>query len=208
MTNKRVLLGLTGLGVLGLAAIVGAILSWTWLIVVGLVGMAAVIGVVVLNTNLLVRAGRSDIVKVRAAMTKAAAPEATPLDESLSPEANLLETVRLLQSQYVGRLDRAQSAFERAAATLTGHATAPDGATDPFGGLPRGSVVLLHQFNTTTLAQAKVALASGLEVQAVVSDSADREKLAAAGIAHAVTQVADTSAAPHPLTVVLPSLDS
>ena len=77
MTNKRVLLGLTGLGVLGLAAIVGAIMSWTWLIVVGLVGMAAVIGVVVLNTNLLVRAGRSDIVKVRAAMTKAAVPEAT-----------------------------------------------------------------------------------------------------------------------------------
>ena len=119
MTNKRVLLGLTGLGVLGLAAIVGAIMSWTWLIVVGLVGMAAVIGVVVLNTNLLVRAGRADIVKVRAAMTKAAVPDATPLDESLSPEANLLETVRLLQSQYVGRLDRAQSAFERAAATLT-----------------------------------------------------------------------------------------
>ena len=204
MTNKRVLLGLTGLGVLGLAAIVGAIMSWTWLIVVGLVGMAAVIGVVVLNTNLLVRAGRADIVKVRAAMTKAAVPDATPLDESLSPEANLLETVRLLQSQYVGRLDRAQSAFERAAATLTGHATAPDGATDPFAGLPRGSVVLLHELNATTLAQAKVAL----EVQAVVADSADREQLAAAGIAHAVTQVAGTSAAPHPLTVVLPSLDS
>lgn len=210
MTNKRVLAGMAALGVLGLLALIGALASWWWLVVAAMAGMIAVIGVVVLNTNLLMRAHRKEFDRFGRAggPVGATAVGAGSAGASRTSEADLAGTMRLLQAQYVGRLDRAQSTLEGAAATLTG--AAGGAATEdrsPFAGLPHGTTVLLHHIDVQTLEHARDALGHGFDVHAVVADSADRERLEAAGLGDSVTMVADASDAGHALTVVLPGLD-
>ncbi|HRW01005.1 MAG TPA: hypothetical protein P5314_04435 [Tetrasphaera sp.] len=201
MTNKRVLMGLAALGGLGALAFIGAIASWWWLAVAGLAAMLGVIGVVALNTNLLVRAQRSDAAKLRSAV--AGGPRSA--QGSAQPgEHDLTGTIRLLQAQYVGRLDRAQSSLERATADLEARIGTGAAHDDPYAALPHGSVVLLHRLDEKGVSAAKTALSHGLEVRAVVADSADRERLEAAGIGDAVTVVTDASDAPYALTVALP----
>lgn len=213
MTNKRVLAGMAALGGLGLLAFVGALASWWWLVVAGIAGMTGVIGVVALNTNLLIRAHRKEFDRFgRSAGPVNAAAGAGSAATSQTSAADIAGTMRLLQAQYVGRLDRAQSALERAAATLTGAAGAAGGpATEdrsPFAGLPHGATVLLHHIDAHTLAHARDALSRGFDVHAVVADSADRERLEAAGLGDSVTMVADAGDAGHALTVILPGLDT
>lgn len=201
MTSKRVLAGLAALGSLGLLGVIAAIQGWWCLVVITLVGMLGAIGVVALNTNLLLRALRKAYDRAGRTLAPAA-----PAVSSAAPATNLVDTtgaVRLLAAQYVGRLDRAQSALERAAARLE-ELSAPAGGDSPFARLPQGSTVLLHHLDEKTVAHAKAALAAGLSVHAVVADSADRERLEAAGISDAVTVVQDGGDISHPVTVVLP----
>ena len=204
MTSKRVLAGLAALGGLGLLSVLGAALSWWWLAVAALAGMLAVIGVVVLNTNLLLRAHRKAFDRA-GRVPGGPAVVATTAGPSTN-QADVTGTVRLLAAQYVGRLDRAQSALERAAARL-GEKTAGPADHGIFGHLPHGSTVLLHHLDEATLAHARAALAAGLQVRAVASDSADRERLERAGLGDAVTLVEDASDAAHPVSVILPGTE-
>lgn len=203
MTSKRVLAGLAALGGLGLLGVIAAALSWWWLVVATLAGMLAVIGVVVLNTNLLLRAHRKAFDRAGRSFGPGVAPAASP---AAGNQADVTGAVRLLAAQYVGRLDRAQSALERAAARLEGatsNPAAPSGDS-VFAQLPHGSTVLLHHLDDAALTQARAALAAGHQVHAVVIDSADRERLEKAGLGDSVTLVEDASDAGHPVTIVLP----
>lgn len=197
MTSKRVLPILAAFAGMGLVAFLAALPGWWWLVVLALAGMLGGIGVIVVNIYLLQRSQR-------AAVERRLAAANAPVQAATSSGADVAGTVRLLQAQYVARLDRAQSALERAAALLEREGADGD---SPFARLPHGSTVLLHHLDAATLAHARVALTAGHKVAAVVADSADRERLEASGLADAITVVADAGAARHPVTVVLPGTD-
>ncbi len=206
MTSTRVLGGLGALGVLGLLAFVGALLHWDWLIVLGLAGMLGLLGVVVLNTNTLVRSHRLAWDKsVRLGGGAAGPVLATGPVGAPASEKDLTGALRLLQAQYVGRLDRAQTTLERAAARLDGVAGATTGAppgdattagpADPIAALPDGSTLTLYAVTDGALDLAARAIARGLPVLVVDPDSADRERLSAAGLTDVMVVPADAPVA-------------
>lgn len=207
MRSKRVLAGIGVLGALGLIAFLAAVMEWWPLVALAFAGMIGMVGVIALNTNLLVRSHRKAFDKLGRvpARTAPAAVAATPAKGGGGSAADLTGTVRLLQAQYVARLDRAQSALERAASRL--EAGMPGDVDSPYARLPHGSTVVLHHLDDATLTQAKAALDAGHTVAVVVADSADRERLEASGLADAVTQVSDARDVLHPVTVVLPGTD-
>ncbi|MEI2775188.1 MAG: hypothetical protein V9G19_04305 [Tetrasphaera sp.] len=208
MTSKRVLAGLGAIGILGLLGFLGALLSWWWLVVLAVAGMLGVLGVIALNTNTLVRSHR--LAWDRTQRLGGGAAGASLITGPVSAPASqddLTGALRLLQAQYVGRLDRAQTTLDRAAARLdraTGAAAPTPPPADPIDALPAGAVLTLHAVTEASIERARRATARGLGVVVVDPDSADRERLELAGLAGAVRVVGAGEAPAGAVSVVLP----
>lgn len=208
MRSTRVLAGLGALGVLGLLGFLGAVFSWWWLVVLAVVGMLGVLGVIALNTNTLVRSHRQawDRTQRLGGAPAGAALVTAPVVAPAS-DTDLTGALRLLQAQYVGRLDRAQTTLERAAARLdgvTGAGAATPAPTDPIDALPAAAVLTVHAVTEASLEQARRAAARGLAVVVVDPDSADRERIEAAGLADTLRAVSPADAPLGAVSVVLP----
>lgn len=107
MRSRKLLVGLAALGLPALLTVVTAVLNHPWLPEVGLAVLLMMIGALLLDTN------------KRARSRYGARPLASP--QAAVPATNqedLLGVIRLLQAQYVGRLDRAQDSLELATAAL------------------------------------------------------------------------------------------
>lgn len=106
MKSRKFLLGLAGLALPALLTTITAVLGHPWLPQVGLAALLVLIGAIALDTN-----KRSRYRGSRPAPVAAKAVPATTNDD-------LMGTIRLLQAQYVGRLDRAQTSLEEATDAL------------------------------------------------------------------------------------------
>lgn len=125
MKSRKVLLGVTGIGVLTALSIIGTIAGLDALADVARTLLLAFVGLLVLDGTVAVRHTERQVRRVRTAVRKATAVptprEVTPPAETApatSPD-DLLGAIRLLQAQYVGRLDRAQATLEAAAEELS-----------------------------------------------------------------------------------------
>lgn len=128
MKSRKVILGLTGIAVLSALSVIGSVVGNDVLAEVARTLLLAAVGLLVLDGTVAVRHTERQLRRVRTAVRKAAAtpavpaaPEVAPAPETApatSPE-DLLGAIRLLQAQYVGRLDRAQATLEAAAEELS-----------------------------------------------------------------------------------------
>ena len=107
MRSRKFLLGLAVLALLAVLTVVGAVLEHPWLPTAGLAALLLLIGGIALDTNKRTRS--------RYGPRPVAAPASAA---STSTEEDLMGTIRLLQAQYVGRLDRAQDSLDLATAAL------------------------------------------------------------------------------------------
>ena len=106
MRSQRYLLAGAGVGgLLTLLALVGTLLQWWWLVV--LAGMALLTAVLLaaLDTDRRVRELRA-FVRAQVAAIDTTGGRAAPSQE------DVVGTVRALQAQYTGRLDRLQDTLE------------------------------------------------------------------------------------------------
>lgn len=117
MRSRKALLGLAALALPAILTVVAAALGHPWLPSAGLAALLLVIGVIALDTN---RRTRSRYAPRPVGTAAPAAPTTTNED--------LMGTIRLLQAQYVGRLDRAQDSLELATAALLAATEAQDRA--------------------------------------------------------------------------------
>lgn len=108
MKSRKFLLGLAVLTALALFTAITAVLEHPWLPTAGLAALTLLIGVIALDTNRRTRSRYG---------SRALAPQAAPAAPATTEE-DLLGTIRLLQAQYVGRLDRAQDSLELATSAL------------------------------------------------------------------------------------------
>lgn len=125
MKSRKVILGLTGIVVLSALSVIGSVIGHDVLAEVARTLLLAAVGLLVLDGTVAVRHTERQLRRVRTAVRKAAAApaarEVAPAPETApatSPE-DLLGAIRLLQAQYVGRLDRAQATLEAAAEELS-----------------------------------------------------------------------------------------
>lgn len=101
-THRRLILG-AGLGAaLSVAAVAGALLGWWWLVVLCAMVLLSAVLLVALDLHRRVR-------DVRVVLGTVAAPPPAP--PAPTPQ-DVVGTVRALQAQYTGRLDRLQDALE------------------------------------------------------------------------------------------------
>lgn len=107
MKARKFLLGLGVLAVPALFTVVTGALGHPWFPAAGLAALLLLIGAIALDTN---KRSRSRYGQRPIAAPAKAAPATT--------EEDLMGTIRLLQAQYVGRLDRAQDSLELATAAL------------------------------------------------------------------------------------------
>lgn len=107
MRSRKFLLGLGALTALALLAVVTAVLEHPWLPTASLAVLLMLVGATALDTN---KRTRSRYGSRPMAAPASSAPATT--------EEDLLGTIRLLQAQYVGRLDRAQDSLELATTAL------------------------------------------------------------------------------------------
>lgn len=128
MRSRKVLLGAAALAVLAIVAVVGVAVEQPVLAAAAALAMALAIGVLVLDAVTTLRRTERQLLKltklVRSADRAKPAPPTPGPGMSVGPvagEADLIGTIRLLQAQYVGRLDRAQATLEAAVDRL------PDG---------------------------------------------------------------------------------
>lgn len=131
MKSRKVLLGVTGIGVLTALSIIGTIAGRDALADVAQTLLLAAVGLLVLDGTVAVRHTERQLRRVRSAVRKATAAQ-TPREVTPAPETapatspdDLVGAIRLLQAQYVGRLDRAQATLEAAAEELSA-ATRPE----------------------------------------------------------------------------------
>ena len=120
MRSRKFLLGLGVLAVPALFTAGTAALGHPWLPAVGMAASLLLIGAIALDTNKRARA--------RYGQRPMAAPAKTA---PATTEEDLMGTIRLLQAQYVGRLDRAQDSLELATAALLTAAEERDRAGAP-----------------------------------------------------------------------------
>ena len=106
MKSRKFLLGLTVLALLALLTVVTAVLEHPWLPTAGLALLLTVVGAIALDTN------------KRTRSRYGARPVAAQASAPVTSEEDLMGTIRLLQAQYVGRLDRAQDSLELATTAL------------------------------------------------------------------------------------------
>lgn len=123
MLRSRRFLGTTILALLAAVAVVTLLIGEEIVAAIAAVLMMLLIGVLVLDVATALR--RTERQLQRLAKTARAASRAQPAPPTPDPdpsppagEADLLGTIRLLQAQYVGRLDRAQATLEAAADRL------------------------------------------------------------------------------------------
>lgn len=128
MRSRKVLLGAAGLGVLAVGSVIALAVGQEVLAAAAVVLMILAIGVLVLDAATTLRRTQRQLQKltkaVRSAERATPAPPPPGPGMSVGPvagEADLIGTIRLLQAQYVGRLDRAQASLEAAVERL------PDG---------------------------------------------------------------------------------
>lgn len=107
MRSRKFLLGLGVLAVPALFTAATAALGHPWFPAVGMAALLLLIGAIALDTN---KRSRTRYGQRSVAAPAKAAPAAT--------EEDLMGTIRLLQAQYVGRLDRAQDSLELATTAL------------------------------------------------------------------------------------------
>ncbi|MBM6402942.1 hypothetical protein JQN72_01605 [Phycicoccus sp. CSK15P-2] len=101
--------------VLGLVFVVGVAVGAPWLAALAGAGLGLAVLVLLADTNRRVR-------RLQTVIARGGLPDAPPATTEVT-EADVLGTVRLLQAQYTGRLDRLQHAVEElAAASRRDHA--------------------------------------------------------------------------------------
>lgn len=111
MSSKTLLLvGAIGAGVLSVMAVIAAATEVWWLLVLALTLLLSASFVAALDADRRVisvqRTTARDLKRVRAEIA------ARPKDSAAASEQNILGSVRLLQAQYTGRLDRMQTSIE------------------------------------------------------------------------------------------------
>lgn len=103
--QKFHVLGVTVGGGLIVLAVLGAALEWWWLVVLAVMTLLTAVLLVALDTDRRVRELRS-FVKAQVATIDTTGGRAAPSQE------DVVGTVRALQAQYTGRLDRLQDTLE------------------------------------------------------------------------------------------------
>lgn len=104
-TQQLLLVGAAAAAGLSLLAVVGAVLQWWWLVVLAAMALLSAVLLVALDTDRRVRELRS-FVKAQVASIDTTGGRAAPTQE------DVVGTVRALQAQYTGRLDRLQDTLE------------------------------------------------------------------------------------------------
>ncbi len=108
MKSRIVQAGTVSGVVLGLALVLGVVTREWWLVALAGAGVGLAVLVLSSDTNRRVR-------RLEKAMASGILPEGPAASADVT-EADVLGTVRLLQAQYTGRLDRLQHAVEEIAA--------------------------------------------------------------------------------------------
>lgn len=106
-SQRFLLLGAAVGGGLTVLALVGALLGWWWLVVLAVMALLSAVLLVALDTDRRVRELRA-FVRTEVASIDTTGGRAAPAQE------DVVGTVRALQAQYTGRLDRLQDAVEAA----------------------------------------------------------------------------------------------
>lgn len=122
MRSRKFVLGAGGLALLGAGAAVAAVLEHRTVAAVIQVVLLVIVGLLALAGVVSQRRTAREVSRLLRQGVRAEGAEVhsrRPVVE----EADLVGALRLLQAQYVGRLDRAQATLERAAQTLS-HSTA------------------------------------------------------------------------------------
>ena len=122
MRSRKAVLGLAALALPALLTVVTAVGGHPWLPEACLAVLLLLVGGLTLDTNKRVRSRYG------------APPVATPSRTApTTTQEDLLGMIRLLQAQYVGRLDRAQDSLDAATAALLAATSARDraGAQQP-----------------------------------------------------------------------------
>ncbi|MFK5634319.1 MULTISPECIES: hypothetical protein [unclassified Ornithinimicrobium] len=104
-SQRALLLGAAAAGLLSLTAVAGAVSHLWWLVVLALAVLLSTVLLVALDADRRVRELRS-FVRGELRRTEMPEPRAAPSTE------DVVGTVRALQAQYTGRLDRLQDAVE------------------------------------------------------------------------------------------------
>ena len=129
MKSTKMLAAITGALLLVVLAAVGAAFELYWLTAAALGLILTAQFVVVLDTNRrtrylprrvkgLLRSVKLDVNPVASPAPRAAQPAGRPAAPTAAPQQDVTGAVRLIQAQYMGRLDRAQTALESAAEDL------------------------------------------------------------------------------------------
>lgn len=103
--HKLMVLGAAAGGGLSLLAVLGAALGWWWLTVLAAMLLVTAVLLAAIDTDRRVRELRS-FVKAQVATIDTTGGRAAPSQE------DVVGTVRALQAQYTGRLDRLQDTLE------------------------------------------------------------------------------------------------
>lgn len=126
MKSRKVIVGVAGIGVLTVASLVGTVVGNPILERVASTLLLAAVALLVLNATVVLRRTEQQVRRNRSAIRERTThvPRAKELKPPASSQpamttADLIGTIRLLQAQYVGRLDRAQAALDAAVARLS-----------------------------------------------------------------------------------------
>jgi len=121
MRSRKLVLGTLVFAVLAAAAVVSLAVGQEVLAAAVAVVMIAAVGVLVLDVATTLRRTERQLKRLAknlksssSSRPAAAAPTVVDAVGPVASEADLMGTVRLLQAQYVGRLDRAESMLETA----------------------------------------------------------------------------------------------
>lgn len=181
---RLALTGFTALACLAVVAIVGVALNSWQLLGLAATFMILILGVIAVDTN---RQARRNALRLRRGV--GLAPSATvELPTKAAPtHGDPVGLAKLLQAQYVGRLDRAQASFERATTILTTQAASESSPSHPLS--PDAQAPLtVHRLGEDVIPVIRTASAAGISIQLQTDDVASaRACLAEAGLAGAVT---------------------
>lgn len=105
--HRHLLLGAAGASALVLVGVVAAVLQWWWLVVLAGLTLQAAVLLVALDADRRVR-------ELRAHVTEQIGQIDMTGGRGAPAQEDVVGTVRLLQEQYTGRLDRLQDTVEAA----------------------------------------------------------------------------------------------
>lgn len=187
-------LALLSVGLLTLLTVVGLIgvLAGSWRLVAGAAVLSiATIGIVIADSN---RQVRRNALRLRRGVRSVSHDPLPTVPASPPSQSDQVGLARILQAQYVGRLDRAQSTLDDALAEL--RAAVP---SNPSGGwhLAPDAQVTVTRLDDASILIIRSAVEQGHPV-VVVSDNvaAARARLAEVGLASAVRLEGHDATAP------------